>query len=102
MTFLSGPVNIQYGNSANFVVEFLDVNGNLTVPSGATLNVVYTTTTNSSQNDSVTLTLTNEFYLGTWGSSRAALGLATWTATSVDNSSISATGQIRVIQRDGT
>lgn len=98
-TFISGPVNIEFGNSAFFTVEFLDVDGNLTVPSGATMTVVYTTTSNSSAADSVTMTLNNSFYQGTWSSSLAALGLATWTVVSVDNSSIGAQGQIRVIDR---
>ena len=101
MTFLSGPVNIQYGNSANFVVEFLDSNQSLTVPSGATMTVTYTNILNTTQADVVTMTLTNSFFLGTWSSSNASLNLATWLVSSVDNSSISATGQIRVIQRDG-
>lgn len=63
--------------------------------------VAYTTITNSSQTDSVTLNPINAFFKGTWSSTSAGLGLATWTA--IANSSVSqvATGQLRIIQRSG-
>lgn len=101
MTFQSGPVNIESGNSAKFAIEFLDSTGALTVPSSANLSVVYINTSNVSQTDSVTLTQTNSFWTGTWSSVSAALGLAIWTATGA-STTVQATGQIRVLQRQST
>lgn len=97
----SGPVNIQTGNSANFTVEYLDSDGSLTVPSTGTITVTYTNTSNATQTDTVDLTESNEFFTGTWSSTSAALGLATWVATCSGSTSTQATGQIRVIQRQG-
>jgi hypothetical protein len=97
--FQSGPFNIEQGNSANFTVEFFDTSGLTSVPSSASMTVAYTTTTGSTQTDSVTLTNINSFFTGTWSSSLAALGLATWNALSAASSIQVASGQIRVIQR---
>jgi hypothetical protein len=99
MTFLSGPFNIEQGNSAQFVVEFLDTTGVLTVPPSAAMTVVYTNTSFSPQTDSVTMTSVGSFFTGTWSSTSAGLGLATWTATALPSSVQAAQGQIRVIQR---
>lgn len=92
-----GPVNIAQGNSAFFTAEFFDSLGNITVPSGATLSVVYINTSNASQTDNVTLSPSNSFFTGTWSSALASLGLATWSITAAGNSSASQTGYIRVI-----
>lgn len=97
----SGPINIQQGNSANFTIEFLDDDGDLTVPSSANLSITYTNTSNTSQTDSVTLTNSNSFFTGTWSSTSAALGLATWEATAA-STTVQATGQLRIIQRQST
>lgn len=99
MTFLSGPFNMQQGNSIEFVVEFLDTSGVLTVPPSATMTVTYTNTSNASQTDTVTLASVGSFFTGIWSSTSAALGLATWTATALPSSVQAATGQLRVIQR---
>lgn len=92
-----GPVNIVQGNQARFAIEFLDSNGLLTAPSSASLNVIYTTITNSSQTDSVTLTLSDSVWTGTWSSTSAARGLATWQVTATGSTSVVQTGFIRVI-----
>jgi len=92
-----GPVNIQYGNSAFFTAEFYDSNGNLTVPSGATLSLSYTNINNISQTDTVTLGVNNSFYTGTWSSTNAALGLVLWSIIAAGASSASQLGVIRVI-----
>lgn len=98
----SGPFNIQQGNTANFVVEFFDDSGDLTVPSSADLTITYTNTSNASQADSVTLTETNSFFTGVWSSTSAALGLAVWVATCANSTETQSTGQLRVIQRQST
>jgi len=102
MPFQSGPVNLQQGNQAEFVVEFLDTDGNTTVPSSGTLTITFTNTSNSTDSTTIALTATNSFFTGTWSlSSTAALGLATWEATAPGITSPAASGQIRVIDRDG-
>lgn len=93
----SGPYNIEQGNSANFTVEYFDVNGALARPSGPTMTVTYTNLSNASQADTVTLTPSNNFFIGTWSSTSAALGLANYSA--VAGVLQVATGQIRVMQR---
>lgn len=100
--YQSGPVNIQQGNSATFNVEFLDSTGALTVPSSGLVTVTYTNTSNTSQSDSVSLTEYNSFFTGTWSSTSAALGLATWVATMAGSTTTQATGQLRILQRQST
>jgi hypothetical protein len=92
-----GPVNIVSGNSAQFVVEFLDVNGNLTIPSSGYVAVAYTNTSNATQTDLVSLSQVNDYFLGTWSSTSASLGIATWTLAVIGSTSIQQTGVIRVI-----
>lgn len=93
--------NITQGNSARFVVEFLDSDQALTVPSSATLTITYVDRSAlTSTSTSIALTQTNSFFLGTWSSTGAALGLATWSVSAPSLSS-AATGTIRVIDTDG-
>ena len=102
VTYNSGPVNIEFGNSANFTVEFLSATGALTVPSTGNITVTYTNTSNTTITDNVTLTQSNSFFTGTWSSTSAALGLATWIVTASGSTTTQATGQIRVLQRQST
>lgn len=92
-----GPVNIQYGNSAFFTAEFYDSNGVLTIPSCATLSITYTNISNASQTDTVVMSVNNSFYICTWSSSNASLGLALWSIFASGASSASQLGVIRVI-----
>ena len=98
----SGPVNIEQGNSVDFAVEFLDSTGALTVPSAGSLSIAYTNTSNASATETVTLANVNSFFTGTWSSTSAALGLATWQATATGSTVVQATGQLRIIQRQST
>lgn len=100
MPYVSGPVNIQQGNTANFVVEYFDSSGNLSIPSGGTVTIVYRNTQNVTTTDTVTLTQTGSFFTGSWSSSSAALGLATWTAAATGSTAVEVQGQIRVIDRE--
>lgn len=93
------PVNIQQGNTANFVVEYFDAAGIYTQPLSGSVRISYTNTANNAVIDTVSLTLTNRFFTGSWSSASARLGLATWVALS--NGVECETGQIRVIQRQG-
>ncbi len=98
---LFGPVNITFGNSANFVAEFLDSDGNITAPSSGTITVAYTNASNASQTDTVSLTATGSFFTGTWSSTSASIGLATWSLYSSTGTTAVQTGIIRVIDADG-
>lgn len=102
VTYTSGPFNIEQGNSAYFTIEFLDSTGALTVPSSADLTITYINTVNASQVDTVALTQTNSFFTGTWSSTSAALGLASWLATCAGSTITQSVGQIRVLQRQST
>ena len=99
--FNSGPVNIESGNTANFVVEFLDDEGDLTVPTAGTFSITYTNTSGSSTTETRSLTLDNSFFTCSWSSTSAALGLATWQVTANGSTTVQARGQIRVIERQG-
>lgn len=96
--YQSGPVNLQQGNTASFVVEFLS-SGVLTTPSSGTMTVAYVNTSGTATTDSVTLTNTADFFTGTWSSTSASLGLATWVVISATSTSVAATGQLRIIDR---
>lgn len=92
------PTNISYGNSARFVVEYLSSLGVLASPSSGQVTITYVDRTSlTSTSTTIGLTATNSFYLGTWSSTGAALGLATWEVTSADSTSALQTGEIRVI-----
>lgn len=101
--FPSGPFNIEQGNSALFTVEFFDTNGFTSVPSSASMTVTYINASAATQVDTVALSQVNAaFFNGTWSSTSAALGLATWAATASSSVSPLAQGQLRVIQRRGS
>lgn len=93
-----GPVNIQYGNSAFFTAEFFNSDGNLTVPSGATLSLDYTNILNAAQTDTIAMVENNSFYNATWSSTNAGIGLATWYVFITGFSTAAQTGIIRVIE----
>ncbi len=88
--------NITSGNTAQFVAEFLDVNGDLTVPTASTLTITYPVglTTVST---AISMTQTNSFYTATWSSSVSSLGAATWSITAVGSTTPAATGDLRII-----
>ena len=92
-----GPVNLTQGNSAFFTCEFYDTSGNVTIPSGGTVNVTYTNTSNTTTTDLVSLSQTGSFFTGTWSSVLASLGLATWQLFATGNSTAVQTGQLRII-----
>ena len=99
--YRSGPINIEAGNSANFAVEFLDSDDELTVPLSGTLSISYRNTSGASVTDVISLTVLDSFFTGTWSSASAALGIATWSVVG-DSTAIEAIGQLRIIQRQST
>ena len=96
--------NVVQGNSAQFVAEFTDVNGNITTPSGATLNITYpiglvTSSSNpTTASTAISMTQTAQFFTATWSSSVSSLGLAQWNITALGNPVTQAQGTLRIIQ----
>jgi hypothetical protein len=88
--------NITLGNTAQFVAEFLDVNGNITVPTAGTLNITYPTGLTTAST-SISMTQQNSFFTATWSSSVSSLGLATWNITATGSTNAQAQGTLRII-----
>jgi hypothetical protein len=96
-----GPVNITYGNNAEFVTQFFDSNGNMFSPVSALLSITYLNVNNIAQTDAVTLLPSGGNLVGIWSSINAAPGLASWTVTATGASTVAQVGVIRVIQEFG-
>ncbi len=90
------PTNVISGNTAQFVAEFLDVNGAITVPPGGVLNIVYPTGLTTAST-SIAMTQQNSFFTATWSSSVSDLGNATWNITASGSSAPQAQGDLRII-----
>ncbi len=90
------PTNVISGNTAQFVAEFLDINGAITVPPGGVLNIVYPTGLTTAST-SLTMTQQNTFFTATWSSSVSDLGNATWNITASGSSAPQAQGDLRII-----
>lgn len=88
--------NIKYGDTAQFVAEFLDANGRTTVPAGATLNIAYPVglTTVST---SLTMAQQDSFFTATWQSSVSDLGPALWNITASGSTISQAQGDLRIL-----
>lgn len=91
------PTNLLSGNSAKFVVEFIDVNGDLTQPTSASVTLTYfiNATSNSS-----TLTMTQEgsFWTATWSSVGVDVPSdVTWTIAYSISAIPAQVGTIRII-----
>lgn len=95
----SGPINIQQGNSATFTVEFMSSLNELTVPSSAYITIAYVDLSAASISESFDLSEENSFFTGTWSSTSAALGLATWSVYAANSSVAQRQGQLRIINR---
>ena len=93
------PTNITQDNTARFVVEFFDSDGDLAVPSSGTLTLSYIDrATLTATSTDVSLTQTDSFFLGTWSSTGAQIGLVSWSVSAPGITSPAATGTIRVIE----
>lgn len=90
------PTNVIYGNTAQFVAEFLDANGDLTVPTGGTLTIDYPTGLTITST-SIAMTQQNSFFTATWSSSVSSLGLAGWSIFATGTATAASTGVLRII-----
>lgn len=87
--------NVKYGNTCQFVAEFVDANSNITVPAGATLTINYPTGLTITST-TITMTLQNSFFTATWFSSVSDLGAALWSIAAT-GSSVAMNGDLRII-----
>lgn|SRR5512139_749445 len=92
-----GPTNLTQGDQAQFSIEFLSSLGVLTTTSSAILTVTYTNTSNASQTDTVTTSVSGSFWIGTWSSTSASVGLANWSVSAFGSTTAVQHGIIRVI-----
>ena len=75
------PFNITQGSTVEFTVGFVSSNGVVTVPSSATLTLVYTTSGGTLVSSVISMTLNGSFYVATWQSAQAAYGAVNYTIT---------------------
>lgn len=91
------PINITKGNVAQFIVEFLDNNKNLTVPAGGQVEVTYTLGVSTALNI-VTLSQNQSFFTGLWPSSMADAGPASWQVFALGSTTVAAsTGNLNIL-----
>lgn len=74
------PVNATIGSTITFVVEFLDNNSVLTVPSSATLTVLYPIGVTVSS-CVIGMVQNGSFFTASWGSGVSNLGLVNYLVT---------------------
>lgn len=88
--------NVVKGNTAQFVAEFLDANGKMTVPGGAVLNIAYPVAL-TTVSTSISMTQQNSFFTATWSSSVSDLGPALWNITAAGSTITQAQGDLRIL-----
>jgi hypothetical protein len=101
VTFQSGPVNLEQGNTANFVIEFFDGTGATFVPPAPIMTISYINTSAIGQTDNIPLSTAGSFFTGTWSSSGSSLCLATYNAVAASTTT-PISGQIRILQKQGS
>lgn len=67
--------NVRRFSTAAFPVEFLDLNGALTVPSSATLTITYASTAGVLGSTVIGMLQVGNTFVGNWGAGNADLGL---------------------------
>ena len=90
------PVNIEKGNTAQFIVGFVSSDGNITIPAGGTVTIVYTLGVTTAST-TLTLTQNGSFFTANWDSSVADYGPAPWSVTATGAPAPALTGALRVI-----
>lgn len=91
------PYNITYGSTVEFTVEFLDSNGVTTVPSSATLTMTYTSISGTTASSVISLTQSGQFFVATWGSGQATVGVANFSIFAPGGLSVPTVGQLRLL-----
>lgn len=75
---MPGPFNVTQGSTVEFTVEFFDSTGATTTPTSATLTMTYTTVAGATASLALAMSQSGSFFVTTWGSGVAKLGLATF------------------------
>lgn len=90
------PVNLRKNRIAQFIVEYLDANNNITIPAGGNIIITYTSgTTTASTN--ITLTKVGSFFTGRWDTAVADYGPGSYQVTTEISSIVISTGSLRII-----
>lgn len=92
------PTNVTLGSTVQFIVEFLDNNSNLTVPSSGIIALSYSPSSNSLTTVSCAIALipSGSFFTATWGSGVSALGMVNYSVLG-NGQAVPTTGQLRII-----
>ncbi len=91
------PTNITQGNTAQFVVQFISsATGSAIVPSSGALTITYNIS-GVATSTAISLVLQGSMFTGSWDTTPADLGLATWAVSSPATTNPAQTGQINVI-----
>jgi len=91
------PINILSGNTAKFVVEFIDNNGDLASPSSAAITITYFVG-GVLTNTTFDLAQTGSFWTGSWSTAGVDVpSNANWVVVSSLTTVPAQTGVIRVI-----
>lgn len=91
------PTNLLSGNSAKFVVEFVDASGILVNPSSAALTLTYLIS-GVANSSTLEMSQTGSFWTATWSSVGVDVPSdATWSVASSATSNPAQTGTLRII-----
>lgn len=93
---MPGPYNVTQGSTVEFTVEFFDASGVLTVPTSATLTMIYTTVIGATATQSIAMTQSGSFFTAIWGSGVAKLGLAIF-SIGAPGQATATTGSLRLL-----
>jgi hypothetical protein len=92
------PINIMEDNTVKFIVEFISsATGNLVSPTSASVTVNYFVS-GVATSTTIELTQQNSFWVGTWDTTGADLGIVTYTTASSETTNPASTGELRIIQ----
>jgi hypothetical protein len=96
------PYNARQGEPITFAAVFFDTAGVVTVPSSATLTIIYPPSSNSLTTVSCSIGMTTagrQEFTATWASSVGAIGFSSFTATSPGQASAApgSAGTLRLI-----
>ncbi len=91
------PFNVTYGSTVEFCVEFLDSNGVTTMPSSATLTMTYTSVSGTTASSVISLTQSGQFFIATWGSGQASVGIANFSIFAPGGTATPTEGQLRLL-----
>lgn len=89
--------NLTKGNAAQFIIEFLDTNGVLTIPAGGEIDITYTSGTTTAST-AIALTRNGSFFTALWDTSIADYGPGSFKVFAVGSTVVPAsTGSLRIL-----